>query len=151
MAITPYLYYEDVAGALKFLAKAFGLRKYGRPMSGPDGKVNHAAMKLGDDVVMMGYPGPKYKSPKRLGQGTQSLYINVEDVDKHFARAKKAGAVILEEPTNTFYGHRRYGAEDVEGHQWYFAQDIPRGSKPQSSRVTKTAAGSRKRAKKQNR
>jgi len=93
-------------------------------MSRPDGKINHAAMKFGDDLIMMGYPGPKYKNPKRLGHSTQSLYVNVDDVDKHFERAKKAGAKILEEPKNTFYGHRRYGAEDPEGHQWYFAQEI---------------------------
>jgi uncharacterized glyoxalase superfamily protein PhnB len=59
-----------------------------------------------------------------LGQSTQSLYVNVENVDKHFARAKKAAATILEEPADTEYGHRRYGAEDPEGHQWYFAQEI---------------------------
>jgi uncharacterized glyoxalase superfamily protein PhnB len=124
MSITPYLLYEDVAGALNFLAKAFGFQKYGEQMSGPDGKLNHAAMKLGDDLIMMGYPGPKYKNPKRLGHATQSLYINVDDVDRHFERARKAGAKILEEPQDTFYGHRRYGAEDPEGHQWYFAQEI---------------------------
>ncbi len=126
MAITPYLLYEDVGGALKFLSKAFGFRKHGRTMLGPDGKVNHAAMKLGDDLIMMGCPGPKYKykNPKRLGQATQSLYVNVPNVDKHFQRARKAGAIILEEPEDTFYGHRRYGAEDPEGHQWYFAQEI---------------------------
>lgn len=126
MPITPYLYYEDVAGALKFLSKAFGFRKHGRPMFGPDGKLNHAAMKLGDDLVMMGRPGSKYKNPKRLKQATQSLYINVGNVDKHFQRAKKAGATIIEEPVDTLYGHRRYGAEDPEGHQWYFAQEIKR-------------------------
>ncbi len=124
MAITPYLYYEDVGGALKFLTKAFGLRKYGRSMVRPDGKVNHAAMKLGDDLVMMGCPPSGYRNPKRLGQATQSLYINVKDVDKHFARARKAGATILEEPADTEYGHRRYGATDPEGHQWYFAQEL---------------------------
>ncbi len=124
MSITPYLLYEDVGGALKFLAKAFGFRKHGHQMSGPDGKINHAAMKLGNDLIMMGYPGPKYKNPKRLGQATQNLYVNVDDVDKHFERARKAGATILEEPENQFYGHRRYGAADPEGHYWYFAQDI---------------------------
>ena len=124
MSITPYLLYEDVAGALKFLTKAFGFRKHGVPVSGSDGKLNHAAMKLGDDLIMMGYPGPKYKNPKRLGQVTQNLYVNVDDVDKHFERAKKAGATILEEPQNTFYGHRRYGAVDLEGHHWYFAQEV---------------------------
>lgn len=124
MAITPYLLYEDVAGALKFLTKAFGFRKDGPAMSGPDGKIFHAAMRLGEDVVMMGWPGPKYKNPKRLGHSTQSLYVNVDDVDAHFKRAKKAGAKILEEPHDEFYGDRRYGAEDPEGHQWYFAQRI---------------------------
>ena len=130
MPITPYLFYEDLAGALKFLSKAFGLKRYGKAMRGKDGKLNHAAMKFGDDFIMMGYPGAKYKSPKNLGQATQNLYVNVDDVDKHFARAKKAGAKILAEPQDTSYGHRRYGAEDPEGHQWYFAHEIKaRGSK----------------------
>lgn len=124
MAITPYLLYEDLAGALTFLSKAFGFKKYGRPMRGEDGQLNHAAMQFGDDLIMMGYPGPKYKNPKKLGEATQMLYINVDDVDKHFARAKKAEAKILEEPQDTFYGHRRYGAEDPEGHQWYFAHEL---------------------------
>jgi len=111
---------------MKFLSRAFGFEKFGTSMRGSDGKINHGAMKLELDLVMMGYPGPKYKTPKELGQATQNLYVNVADVDKHFARAKKAGAKILEEPQNTFYGHRRYGAEDPEGHQWYFAQDLKR-------------------------
>ena len=95
MAITPYLYYEDVDRALKFLAKAFGLRKFGRPMRGPDGKVVHAAMKFGDAMIMMGRPASGYRNPKRLGQATQSLYINVRGVDKHSDRARKAGAVVV--------------------------------------------------------
>jgi len=126
MAITPYLLYEDVGGALRFLAKAFGFRKYGVQMKSPEGKINHAAMKLGKDLIMMGCPGAGYRNPKQLGQATQSLYINVKAVDKHFQRARKAGAAILEEPADTEYGHRRYGATDPEGHEWYFAQAIRR-------------------------
>jgi PhnB protein len=126
MAITPYLLYEDVEGALKFLTKAFGFKKYGPSHRGPDGKINHAAMQLGDDIIMMGYPGPKYKNPKRLGEATQNLYVNVDDVDAHFQRAKKAGAIVLEEPVDTEYGHRRYGVEDPEGHRWFFAHEIRR-------------------------
>jgi len=137
MAITPYLLYEDVGGALKWLAKAFGLRKYGTQMRGADGKIRHAAMQLGDGMVMMGYPGPEYKNPKRLGHATQSLYVNVDDVDKHFERASKAGAKILEVPADTFYGHRRYGAEDPEGHQWYFAQEIKTRPKKRVARRSK--------------
>jgi len=130
MSITPYLYYENVTGALKFLAKAFGFRQYGVRMRRSDGKINHAAMKFGGDLIMMGNPGPKYKNPKRLGEATQSLYINVNDVDAHFRQARRAGTTILEEPKDTFYGQRRYGAEDPEGHQWYFAAEIPKPSKP---------------------
>lgn len=123
MAITPYLLYEDVDAALKFLAKAFGFRKYGAEMRGPEGKIQHAAMQLGDDLIMMGCPSSGYRNPKRLGQSTQSLYVNVENVDKHFAKARKAGATIIETPKDTEYGHRRYGAEDPEGHRWFFAQE----------------------------
>jgi uncharacterized glyoxalase superfamily protein PhnB len=126
MAITPYLLYEDVGGALRFLAKAFGFRKYGASMKGRDGRIHHAAMKLGGDLIMMGCPGSGYRNPRRLGQATQNLYVNVDDVDRHFARARKSGAIILEEPKDTEYGHRRYGAEDPEGHVWYFAHEIRR-------------------------
>jgi uncharacterized glyoxalase superfamily protein PhnB len=139
MAITPYLYYQDVDDALKFLAKAFGFRTYGVKMRGPDGKTSHAAMKLGADVVMMGRPQSPYQNPKVLGQATQSLYVNVADVDKHYRRAQRAGAAILEAPEDTEYGHRRYGATDPEGHEWYFAQAIRR------RRSTKRAGGARRR------
>jgi len=124
MAITPYLFYEDVSAALEFLSKAFGFRRFGPMMKTADGRINHASMRLGRDadmVVMMGWPGPKYKSPKRLGQTTFNLYVNVGNIDRHCARARKAGAHIIEEPHDTHYGARRYGAEDPEGHQWYFA------------------------------
>jgi uncharacterized glyoxalase superfamily protein PhnB len=103
-------------------------------MKRPDGKINHAAMKFGEDLIMMGYSGPKYKNPKRLGEATQSLYSNVDDVDAHFRGARKAGTTILEEPKNAPYGHRRYGAEDPEGHQWYFAEDIPKRPRPRRQR-----------------
>jgi uncharacterized glyoxalase superfamily protein PhnB len=93
-------------------------------MSDKNGKLTHAAMKLGDDLIMMGYPGLRYKNPKKLGEATQMLYVKVSNPDKHFARAKKAGAKILEEPEDTFYRHCRYGAEDPEGHQWYFFHEI---------------------------
>lgn len=143
MAITPYLYYEDVDSALKFLAKVFGLRKYGVQMRGPDGKTNHAAMKLGDALIMMGRPPAGYRNPKRLGQATQSLYVDVKGVDRHFQRARKSGARILEEPTDTEYGHRRYGATDLEGHEWYFAQDIRRQKSTRKPAGKRRAAGSR--------
>jgi uncharacterized glyoxalase superfamily protein PhnB len=122
--ITPYLLYEDVDAALNWLARAFGFREYGEKISGPDGKINHAAMQLNESFIMMGYPGPEYQNPKRLGHVTQNLYVRVDDVDKHYEQARKEGARIIQEPEDMFYGDRRYGAEDPEGHQWYFAQQI---------------------------
>jgi uncharacterized glyoxalase superfamily protein PhnB len=121
MAITPYLLYADVAAARTFLRTAFGFRNYGATRK-TNGRLSHAAVKMGDDVVMMGCPGAQYKNPRKLGGATQMLYVNVPDVKKHFARAQKAGAKIIEEPQDTKYGHLRYGAADPEGHQWYFAQ-----------------------------
>jgi len=121
--ITAYLYYQDVAAALGWLSRAFGFRERMR-MPGPEGRIMHAEMELADGVIMLGCPDPEYKNPKRLGQVTQSLYVYVDDVDKHFRRAKEAGAKILDEPADQFYGDRRYGAEDAEGHLWYFAQRV---------------------------
>ncbi|HXI03038.1 MAG TPA: VOC family protein [Candidatus Saccharimonadales bacterium] len=121
--ITPYLLYEDVGNALAWLARTFGLRERMK-MPGPDGKIMHAEMEFMDGLVMMGCPGPGYKNPRHLGHATQNLYVYVDDVDAHFRRAKEAGAKILEEPSDQFYGDRRYGAEDPEGHQWYFAQHV---------------------------
>ncbi|MGH8149338.1 MAG: VOC family protein [Steroidobacteraceae bacterium] len=121
--ITPYLLYEDVDAAMDWLAKAFGLRE--RVRIAGSGGTTHGEMALGDDgVVLMGCPGPQYRNPKRLGHITQYLLVRVEDIDKHFEQAVKAGATVLEKPTNQPYGDRRYGVEDPEGHGWYFAQSI---------------------------
>jgi uncharacterized glyoxalase superfamily protein PhnB len=81
-------------------------------------------MKLGEALLMLGSPGPDFKGPKILGHATQNLYGDVANVDRHHAQAVKAGARILEEPKDTFYGARRYGAEDLEGHVWFFAQAL---------------------------
>jgi uncharacterized glyoxalase superfamily protein PhnB len=121
--ITPYLLYEDVSRAIDWLSDAFGFREQLR-VPGPDGKTGHAEMRLSDGVIMMGCPGPDYQNPGRVGHVTQNIYVYVDDVDAHFVRARDAGARILEEPTDQFYGDRRYGAIDPEGHCWYFAQHV---------------------------
>ena len=120
--ITPYLLYEDLDGALSWLARAFGLRERMR-LAGPDGKPRHAEIVFGDSgVILVGWPGPQYRNPKRLGNVTHSLYVHVDDVDSLFRQAVDAGAVILESPADQPYGERRCGVEDPEGHRWYFAQ-----------------------------
>jgi PhnB protein len=120
--ITPYLHYEDVARALAWLTQAFGFRERLR-MPGPDGVIGHAEMEFEDGVIMLGFPGAGYRNPARLGAATHSIYIYVDDVDKHFERARRAGATILAEPEDQFYGDRRYGAVDPEG-QLVLAQHV---------------------------
>ena len=73
--ITAYLLYEDVAGALDFLSNAFGFSERMR-LPGPDGSINHAELELADGVIMLGCPGPDYRSPKRVGHVTQHLYVS---------------------------------------------------------------------------
>jgi PhnB protein len=123
--VTPYLHYEDAASALQFLTTAFGFREKFR-MDGPDGRVAHAEVELGDKgVVMLGEPGEGYRSPKSLGaKVTSSVYVYVDDVDDHYARAREAGATILREPEDQFYGDRNYAVADPEGHEWYFGTHV---------------------------
>ncbi len=119
--LTPYLFYEDVAAALDWLSRAFGFEERFR-MPAADGRIMHAEMTSADAVVMMGCPGPEYQSPKKHGHVHQLQYVYVDQVDRHFEQAKGAGANILSEPEDKFYGDRAYVAEDLEGHQWNFAQ-----------------------------
>lgn len=123
--ISPYLLYADLDSALKWLTQAFGLRERSRN-SGADGKPVHAEMTLenDDDLILLGCPGSGYRNPKQLGHVTQYLYITVDNIDAHFERAARAGAVVLEKPADQPYGHRRYGVADPEGHRWFFAQPI---------------------------
>jgi uncharacterized glyoxalase superfamily protein PhnB len=121
--ITPYLLYEDVEGALDWLALAFGFEETLR-FTGDAGYVNHAEMRLGDAAIYLGDPGEQYKNPKRLGQETVGIYVLVGEVDAHYERAKAAGAEINEEPADQEYGDRRCTATDPEGHVWFVAQPV---------------------------
>jgi uncharacterized glyoxalase superfamily protein PhnB len=124
--VTPYLLYEDATAAVEWLTKGFGFREVNR-VELADGSVNHAELDVGDgSIVYLGHPpGEGYRNPKHAGQ-TSLVYVYVEDVDAHCARAREAGAKIVEEPNDQEYGDRRYTADDPEGHQWCFAQQIGR-------------------------
>ena len=121
--VIPYLLYEDTGAAVDWLTRTFGFRERMR-MPDESGRVTHAEIELGDGVVMLGTPGGDYRSPKRLGAKTQFVYVYVDDVDEHFARARDAGATIIRELSDQSYGDRNYGAEDLEGHEWYFGQHV---------------------------
>ena len=121
--VTPYLLYEDCAAALDWLSKAFGFDETLRYED--EGNVTHAEMRIGGDSwIMMGDPGEDFESPKRGGYVGAQISVIVDDVDAHFERAKAAGAEIVREPEDQFYGDRRYDAKDPEGHLWSFAQPV---------------------------
>ena len=121
--VTPYLLYEDAGAAIDWLGKAFGFREKQR-VEGPNGAIAHAELDVGDGSrVFLGGPGGDYRSPRKVGR-TVLVYVYVEDVDAHHARAAAAGAEIAEEPHDEPYGERRYAAEDPEGHRWYFATPL---------------------------
>jgi uncharacterized glyoxalase superfamily protein PhnB len=94
-------------------------------MENDQGRVGHGELVVGDALVMVGEPGSGYENPnKRGGRATAGVNVYVDDVDAHYERAKAAGAKINEEPSNQDFGDRRYIAEDPEGHDWFFSQQL---------------------------
>jgi len=137
MTITPYMLYENVAGAMEFLARAFGFEEVLR-FDDPQGYVSHAEMRLGDDVIHLGDPGEKYRNPGRLGAATVLIGVSdLDDVDALCERARSAGAQISEEPADQPYGERRFSVIDPEGHSWHFSQPIA-GVEPEDWGATTT-------------
>jgi uncharacterized glyoxalase superfamily protein PhnB len=120
--VTPYLLYEDGPAAIKFLTQAFGFREERRMTGGAGGL--HAELEVpGEGWIHLGQPPSGFRNPAEVGR-TSLVYVLVDDVDDHYARAKEAGARVIEEPSDLQFGHRRYGCADPQGHEWYFAQPI---------------------------
>jgi uncharacterized glyoxalase superfamily protein PhnB len=116
--------YRDDRAALEWLEKAFGFET-SLVITDNDGKIVHAEMKHRGALVMIAREfAANMKSPKSLGgMNTQILHVHLDtDVDAHCARARSAGAEILMDPADQFYGDRTYRAMDPEGHVWVFAQ-----------------------------
>jgi PhnB protein len=118
--VTPYLLYEDVEAAAQFLARAFGFREIDRATGAAGG--THLELEVAPDAssVYVGQPPAGFQGPAEVG-GTSLVYVLVDDVDAHYARAKAAGATIVEELVDTPFGHRRYTCDDPQGHEWSFA------------------------------
>ena len=124
--ISPNVFYDDPAAALEWLSKAFGF-EIRMSVPGPDGSLMHAEMQVAESVVMLSPASgaEAWKSPQALGGAvTQALYVYVDDVDAHCARARAAGAAVVSEPEDMFWGDRSYVVEDLEGHRWSFAQHV---------------------------
>jgi uncharacterized glyoxalase superfamily protein PhnB len=133
--ISSSLFYQDAAKAIDWLCRAFGF-EVRLKVESDGGVIEHSELVLGDGLVMVGTAGkggPEsayWKSPRQLsGANTQSLFVYVDDVDAHCARARAAGATITTEPKTKDYGEeywsdRTYQALDPEGHHWWFGQRL---------------------------
>jgi PhnB protein len=127
------LSYENGVAAMEWLENAFGFRECTR-MLGSDGRLAHGEMEVGNGLIMLASPTPDYESPKHHRQTCEQMrkwstvpwiidgvLVYVDNLDLHFARAKAAGATILSEIEDGPPG-RRYRAEDIEGHRWFFLE-----------------------------
>ena len=124
-ALTPYLTIDGAADAIEFYKKAFGAKELSR-MMGPDGKVGHAELQIGDSRLMLADESPMRgtKSPKSIGGSASGIVLYVEDVDKLFKQALNAGAKETQPLENQFYGDRMGGLEDPFGHKWNLGTHI---------------------------
>jgi PhnB protein len=118
-SITPYMTVRDAARAIEFYKQAFGATEKG-VMKGPDGKVMHAELVIGDSIFMLGDEMPEYGSlsPLSTGGAGMGLHIYLEDVDTAFDRAVKAGATVEMPVADMFWGDRYCKLADPFGHKW---------------------------------
>jgi PhnB protein len=127
--VTPYLIVHDGAAAIDFYTSVLGATERMR-MGGPDDKVGHAELEIGDSVIMLADEHPEIGAhgPKTVGGTPVSLHVYVKDVDEVFRRAIDAGARSLQQVEDRFYGDRLGTFEDPFGHHWNVAshvEDVP--------------------------
>ncbi len=118
--LTSALCYRDPKAALTFLEAAFGF-ELTMLIEDNEGNLAHSEMSFGDSLIMIGNEWTAWhKSPASIdGFNTQTVHIHLEgDIDAHCERARAAGAEILMEPEDQFYGDRTYRCRDPEGHFW---------------------------------
>ena len=128
-SVTAYLSIRDAAGALEYYKKAFGAKETLR-MQGPDGRVGHAEIKVGDSFVMMAdeFPNMGFLGPQSRGGTTVQLMIYVKDCDDTVNKAVAAGGTLKRAVQDQFYGDRSGTVEDPFGHIWTIAthvEDVP--------------------------
>jgi PhnB protein len=116
-SVTPYLIVEGAPQLIQFMKEAFDAKDT-ESMKGPDGRVRHAEVKIGDSVVMLADATPQYTPI------ASQLYVYLENVDKTFKRALEAGASSVQEPADQFYGDRTAGFKDPTGNYWWIAQRV---------------------------
>jgi uncharacterized glyoxalase superfamily protein PhnB len=128
--VVPSMRYRDAPAAIEWLCKAFGFERH---MVVPEegGGIAHAQLVFGNGMIMLGSArdddyGKLVKPPAAAGGvATGGIYVIVDDVDRHHARAAAAGARVIEGPEDRDYGGRGYSCHDPEGYVWSFGNYDP--------------------------
>jgi PhnB protein len=124
-SVTPHLVCAGAAKAIEFYKRAFGAEECAR-LPGPDGRLMHAAVKIGDSHVMLVDEMPEWGAlgPKSLKGSPVTIHLYVDDVDAVVARAVKAGAKVTMPVADQFWGDRYGKLEDPFGHHWSVATHV---------------------------
>ncbi|MGA2422757.1 MAG: VOC family protein [Terriglobales bacterium] len=143
-SITPYLIIKGAAKAIDYYKNIFGATEVVR-MAGPDGRIGHAELKIGDSFIMLAdeFPEMDHRGPLTLGSSPVSILLYVKDVDSTVERAVAAGAKILKPVQDQFYGDRSGFIQDPFGHLWGVAthkEDVsPKEMKERMKKAHKAA------------
>jgi uncharacterized glyoxalase superfamily protein PhnB len=122
--VTPQLTLDDAVPAIEWYKKALGAEEMGRA-TGPDGKVMHSELRIGNSIIMVNDAMMGGKGPKAMGGSPASLWVYVEDCDALFKRAVAAGAQVSDGPmgqlSDQFWGDRSGTFTDPAGYRWTIA------------------------------
>lgn len=125
LAVFPYLRVNDAAAAIEFYKRAFGAQELFR-LTEPSGRIGHAEIKIGETTIMLSDEYPEYdiKGPTALGGTTCSIHLHVDNVDAFMQQVVAAGATVIRELADHFYGERSGVIRDPFGHEWLLGQHI---------------------------
>jgi len=120
-----YLRVQDAPKAIDFYREAFGAVEKFR-LTEPGGRIGHAELELGGTTLMLSdeYPEFGIYGPKTIGGTSATLHLHVDDADAMIRRAVAAGAEVLREPQDQFYGERSGTLRDPFGHEWNIGHQI---------------------------
>ncbi|MCM2371272.1 VOC family protein [Aporhodopirellula aestuarii] len=123
--VFPYLRLRNAAAGIEFYKKAFGATERMR-LSEPSGRIGHAELSFGSFAVMLSDEYPEYgiQGPEAFGGTGSSIHLHVDDVDAMTEQAVAAGAKLIMEPKDQFYGERSAKVLDPFGHEWLLGTHI---------------------------
>jgi len=119
-SITPSLVLDNAAQTIDWYKNALGAQEVSRSV-GPDGKIMHAELKIGDSRFMMNDVMMGGKGPQAFGGSPASLWLFVEDSDALYNRAVGAGAKVIMPIADQFWGDRAGAVADPAGYHWWIA------------------------------